>query len=63
MCPSARYMGRQELNIDLFVNPLEVQTARREGESKSLEKEGEALCLKKDKQNSETVCKTVCKRS
>lgn len=47
MCPSAGYMGTQELNIDWFVNPPEVQAARREGGSSSREKEGEALCLKK----------------
>lgn len=40
-------MGRQELNIDQFVNPPGVQAARREGGSNSREKEGEALCLKK----------------
>ena len=46
ICP-AGYMGRQELNIDQFVNPPEVQAARREGGSNSREKKGEALCLKK----------------
>lgn len=45
MCPSAEYVGMQKLNIDLSVNPLEVQAARRKSGSKPLEKEGEAHCL------------------
>lgn len=45
MCPSAEYMGMQKLNIDQFVNPLEVQAARRKSGSKRHEKEGEAHCL------------------
>lgn len=51
MCPSAGYMGRQELNIEQFVNPPEVQAAQKKGGSNSREKEGEVLCLKKYKIN------------
>ena len=46
MCLSVGYMGRQVLNIGELVNPPEVQTARREGQRNSREKEGWELCSK-----------------
>jgi len=55
MCPSAGYTGRQELNIAQFINPPGVQAARREGESNSHEKEGDAALFKKCKQISATA--------